>query len=310
MTTSAPPTSSFARRVYNPLGFTKAYNFILYFVFAGALLGFTLARLQYLNFNIFCPIVAGGQGAAPGECYYYRNFDWYRVGIYLHLGGVLPACLIAILQFTPFIRYKAILVHRIGGYTALLLYTVGTIGAFMIARRAFGGGLDVQAWIGTVGIGTMVCFVLAIVNIKRLQIEQHRAWMLRGWFYVCFPLHCSDSLLSHTDMTQAGSIITNRFILIIGTTTISSINSYYTSWPCAKIAFVMKSDARTLAAYPGCASYLDGTNPWQEAVVHADFKGEHATEIGAALNMNFGMALWVALIIHAVGVEIYVSRRC
>lgn len=28
---------------------------------------------------------------------------------------------------------------------------------------------------------------------------------------------------------------------------------------------------------------------------------------GATLNLNFGMALWLALSLHAIGVEIYVS---
>jgi hypothetical protein len=184
--TSTKAPSAFARTIYNPLGFTKAYNFILYFIFAGALLGFTLARFSYLNFNVFCPTVdTGGNGAAPGECYYYRNFNWYKVGIKLHLGGVLPSALIAVFQFTPFIRHKAILVHRIGGYTSMLLWTVGLVGGVMVVRRAFGGGLEVQAWVGFATIASSVCFVLAIVNIKRLQIEQHRAWMLRGWFLVC-----------------------------------------------------------------------------------------------------------------------------
>ena len=59
--------------------------------------------------------------------------------------------------------------------------------------------------------------------------------------------------------------------------------------------------------YPACASYLNGTDVGQEAVVHADFGGDVSTELGAALNMSFGMALWLALALHAVGVEIYVS---
>ena len=66
----------------------------------------------------------------------------------------------------------------------MLLYIVSLAGALMIAHMAFGGGMEVQVWIGFVGISVLVCFVLAIINIKRLQIEQHRAWMLRGWFYV------------------------------------------------------------------------------------------------------------------------------
>lgn len=175
------------RKLYNPLGFSRGYNFVLWFIFAGALFGFSLARFMYLDFSKnFCPSTPtpGGNGAAPGECYYYLNFDRYKIGILLHLGGVLPASLLAVLQFTPFIRHRWIIVHRISGYFALLLYVISLVGALMIARHAFGGGLDIQVWIGFVGIGVLVCFIISYINIKRLQIEQHRAWMIRGWFYV------------------------------------------------------------------------------------------------------------------------------
>ncbi|KAH7389747.1 hypothetical protein BKA66DRAFT_46356, partial [Pyrenochaeta sp. MPI-SDFR-AT-0127] len=165
---SRPPQNSFNaffRKIYNPLGFSKAYNFILWFIFAGAFAGFALARLMYLNFSKnFCPSggsKGGAGGAAPGECYYYLNFSRYKIGILLHLVGVLPASLLAVVQFTPFIRHRWIIVHRISGYAAILLYTVGLVGALMITRQAFGGGLDVQAWSGFVGIGVLVCFVLS-----------------------------------------------------------------------------------------------------------------------------------------------------
>jgi hypothetical protein len=179
------------RKIYNPLGFSKGYNFALWFIFGGALFAFSLARLMYLNFSKnFCPSkpLAGGNGAAPGECYYYLNFDRYKIGIILHLAGILPAGILAVLQFTPFIRYRWIMVHRVTGYLALLLYIVSLVGALMIARHAFGGGIDIQAWVGFVGIGVLVCFIISYYNIKRLQIEQHRAWMLRGWFYVSTTL--------------------------------------------------------------------------------------------------------------------------
>jgi hypothetical protein len=178
---------TWARKLYNPLGFKKGYNFVLWFIFAGALFGFTLARFMYLDFSRnFCPKGGsqGSNGAAPGECYYYLNFDRYKIGILLHLAGILPAAILAVAQFTPIIRHKWIIVHRIMGYAALLLYTISLVGALMIARHAFGGGLDIQVFIGFVGIGVLVCFIISYINIKRLQIEQHRAWMLRGWFYV------------------------------------------------------------------------------------------------------------------------------
>jgi hypothetical protein len=146
-----------------------------------------LARAMYLDFDgHFCPAEArnNGTGAAPGECYYYRNFLRYKVGILLHLAGVLPASVLAVVQFTPFIRQRWIVVHRICGYLAIILYMISLVGVLMIARHALGGSLDVQAWCGFVGFGVLACFALSVYNIKQLQIEQHRAWMLRGWFYV------------------------------------------------------------------------------------------------------------------------------
>lgn len=243
---------------------------------------------MYLNFSQnFCPKggPTDGNSAAPGECYYYLNFSQYKIGILLHLAGVLPASILAVIQFTPFIRHRWIMIHRINGYIALLLYTVGLVGALMIARHAFGGGIDVQTWIGFVGIGVLLCFIISYINIKRLQIEQHRAWMLRGWFY-------------------AGAIITNRIIMIIATMIVSD-KGYYAVWPCAKIEATLKDTSMLLDTYPACASYANGRNPNQVSAVEATFGAGGAPNTGAALNITFGMALWLATAIHAIGVEVY-----
>ncbi|KAK0337870.1 hypothetical protein LTR91_018253 [Friedmanniomyces endolithicus] len=71
--TPAKLSSGGTLRFYNLLGFSKLYNFILWFITMGYLLGFTLARLEYLSFNgRFCNASSNGvTGAAPGECYYY-----------------------------------------------------------------------------------------------------------------------------------------------------------------------------------------------------------------------------------------------
>lgn len=108
-----PPANAFIRgmrHVYNPLGFSKGYNFVLcaYFIYSagrfsatdihlchtgfltiGYLFAFTLARLEYLSYyGIFCnPARPPGTGAAPGECYYYLK-NPYKIGklAHLHLG--------------------------------------------------------------------------------------------------------------------------------------------------------------------------------------------------------------------------------
>ena len=62
-----------------------------------------------------------------------------------------------------------------------------------------------------------------------------------------------------------------------------------------------------VAAYPACMPYADGSNLDQVSAVLADMGGASAVNAGAALNVNFGMALWLAFALHAVGVEVYVS---
>jgi hypothetical protein len=45
---------------------------------------------MYLNISgVFCGPDAGSNHAAPGECYYYQNFDRYKIGIRLHLYTIL-----------------------------------------------------------------------------------------------------------------------------------------------------------------------------------------------------------------------------
>jgi hypothetical protein len=183
-----PPANRFvaaARKVYNPIGFSKGYNFVLWFIFGGALLGFALARLEYLDFyGTFCtPSHGVDNSAAPGECFYWLQ-DFYALGMIIHLSGVLPASILAFVQFIPVVRHRALLIHRINGYAVIILSLVGIAGGLMILRRTFGGGLDVQTAGGVLSIGFFVALTLAYINVKRLQIEQHRAWMLRAWGWV------------------------------------------------------------------------------------------------------------------------------
>jgi hypothetical protein len=175
------------RKIYNPLGFSKGYNFLCFVIFGGALLGFILARFMYFSFySKFCGN-HGQNSAAPGECYFYTRGHW-KIGIMLHLYCILPAGFLAVFQFVPAIRHRAILYHRIMGYIILILAFIGIAGAFMVARVSFGGGIDVQTGVSLTGIVSLLALIMAYINIKRLQIDQHRAWMLRAWSYVCLPL--------------------------------------------------------------------------------------------------------------------------
>ncbi|WPH04710.1 Hypothetical protein R9X50_00760300 [Acrodontium crateriforme] len=268
----------FMRQVYYPIGFKKGYNFILWFICAGAMTGFVLSRLQYLSIDgIF------KAGSAPGEWYYYSK-KFYHFGITLHLSTILPAGLLAMLQFTPFIRYKALIFHRINGYIVVLLLLLGNVGALMIARHAFGGTLSTQLLVGVLAIATTSSATLSYYNIKMLQIDQHRAWMLRCWFY-------------------AGSIITLRIILIITALIISRLDSFNIAISCDQIAFSSGDEAA--AVYPGCNVTADGVWTGYTAV-HASF-GKSLIETAAAFQLSFGMAGWLAFLLHAIGVELYLN---
>lgn len=187
---SRPPANAIVaalRHIYNPIGFSKGYNFVLWFIFAGALLGFVAARIFYVDYDgVYCPPNSSGglNGAAAGECWTYDTKAYLKFGIKLHLWTILPAGFLAYLQFLPVIRHKIILFHRINGYVTILLSVVGTAGALMIARVSFGGGIEIQAIVGLLAIMFLGSLGIALYNIKKLQLEQHRAWMLRAWFYV------------------------------------------------------------------------------------------------------------------------------
>lgn len=43
--------TAFARKIYNPLGFAKAYNFWLWFIFGGALTGCTFLNIYFFSTN-------------------------------------------------------------------------------------------------------------------------------------------------------------------------------------------------------------------------------------------------------------------
>ena len=280
---SKPPRNAFvawARKIYNPVGFGKGYNAVLFIIFAGALLGFVLARLQFLSFHgVFC---SEQPNAAPGECYWY-NMPRYHVGIMLHLAGILPAAFLVIFQFVPIIRYRAIIYHKAAGHVILLLVLVGIAGALMIVRFSFGGDLSTQAMVGTLTILELIALPLAYYNIKRKQIDQHRAWMLRAWFWM-------------------GSIITLRLIMVLCALVLTQLpDGFYTIQSCDKLLYTLGNATTVYDKYPQC--HLNSTVGGQ-VVVKASF-GPGMDNVISALDIGFGMAAWLALFLHAAGIEIY-----
>lgn len=79
-----------------------------------------------------------------------------------------------------------------------------------------------------------------------------------------------------------------------------SFGPYYLPMSCGKLANIYDNSTALLEAQPACSDL----NAW--VLVAADMNGDGAT-VSAALSLNFGSAVWLALAIHAIGIEFYVS---
>ncbi|KAF4552065.1 Hypothetical protein D9617_11g009120 [Elsinoe fawcettii] len=271
------------RATYHFFGFTKAYNFPLYVLTIGALFGFSLARLSYLN-------VSGtfSQASIPGEWFWLR-LTRRRVGITMHLIGVLFGSLLAVHQFTPALRHRFPLAHRIVGHFAILLFLLGNVGAFMIIDHSVGGSPAMKTWIGLVGAMTTLSIILAYTNIRRLQIDQHRAWMIRTWGW-------------------AASIITLRLILGLGmVSTFTTGVEFMTQFRCDEVFFMYTNlgvpDAGNPVPrlYPACGP--DAKTSLTQILVSSTGDGPESS--AARLRPLFIMAAWLAIAIHVGLVELY-----
>ena len=173
------------------------------------------------------------------------------------------------------------------GYLVVLLLLISEAGALMLAKQSFGGEFETQTWTGFLVIIITVSVFIAYYNIKRLQIEQHRAWMLRTWFY-------------------AASIITLCIIMIISAQIVGPAGGFYKAVLCDKIKF-MYADRATPGVeqdYPQCFSSAPNATIDGYTVVPATFSG-NSVQIGTALGVTFGTAGWLATTLYAIGVEIY-----
>jgi len=216
-THTTSPYVCFTGRLRSRLG---SYRLLIVFaglIFAGAMLGFSLSRLQDLDYDhIFKEEFA----LVTGYWYYFHNGS-FRIGMIIHLSTVLPAGILMVLQFTPVIRHKFITFHRINGYIVLFLLLMSNASACVVLRHNQGGGARIAAQTAEVFLVIITTLGMAMAwwNIRRKQVDQHRAWILRTMFYM-------------------GTIITSRVINEIASPIITRIGGYYGVWSCDEIDFL------------------------------------------------------------------------
>jgi hypothetical protein len=107
-----------------------------------------------------------------------------------------------------------------------------------------------------------------------------------------------------------GCIITERLIGLCAVRLVTKMGDYVYAMPCSKIAGIFQNYGIPSAALPGfypeCIPFVSSASPNQYAIVRAGNYGR-PEQSAAALDALFGMTLWIALMIHAIGVEVYVS---
>jgi len=86
---------------------------------------------------------------------------------------------------------------------------------------------------------------------------------------------------------------------------ISTMNGWYVTRPCSQIGSIF-GPHHTVAVYPECQAYFNGTNLQQVAIVVASMDNGNPISIAATLGVSFGSAGWLAFWIHAVLIEVYV----
>ena len=95
--------------------------------------------------------------------------------------------------------------------------------------------------------------------------------------------------------------------MICSAVIISKINTYSAIQTCGSVDYLLSPSGRSAAMfYPQCGFPNATANT--EIIVLANIiepLGPHS--VGAALDLSFGMAMWLAIIIHLVGVEIYLG---
>lgn len=122
----------------------------------------------------------GFQLRLSGSPDFHVRFDAIPVPAAMHVLGSGIALLIGGFQFSSTLRRNYLNVHRWLGRTYLLMVAVGGAGSLLLAPQAAGG---LVAKIGFFMLAVLWWFsaIHAYLAIRRGDVTQHRAWMLRNF---------------------------------------------------------------------------------------------------------------------------------
>jgi uncharacterized membrane protein len=102
------------------------------------------------------------------------------LALYAHLAGGALALALGAWQFNTRLRTRAVNVHRWMGRSYVVAVMVGGAGALVLATRSM-EGLVTHAGFGLLAILWLGTTIQAYRMIKRLDIANHRIWMIRSY---------------------------------------------------------------------------------------------------------------------------------
>ncbi|KAJ6578579.1 hypothetical protein B0H19DRAFT_931268 [Mycena capillaripes] len=174
--------------------------------------------------------------------------------------------------------------HSPTGYAVLFCLIVAAVCGSVIGRRAFGGEINSQTSYYLQAIMIIGAALMGFYNVKR-DTRRHRKWMLRM-------------------VTYFASVLTARLIALPARAIMTIIGTYYTIWRCDEVISLLRVQETIQESFSQCV----GLNPANVYVaVHASMHDGPLYAASAARAAQ-GMALWIAIVIHIIGVEFYIFQ--
>ncbi|MGO4108394.1 DUF2306 domain-containing protein [Paenibacillus sp. YAF4_2] len=107
---------------------------------------------------------------------------WLKV-MDIHIAGACVAMIAGLLNFSRWMRTNYVKVHRKIGYVYVAAVAVVDLTSGYMAPYSTGGKINSVAF-NMVNIIWLVVTVIAIMKIRKKQVEAHRKWMIRSYAFV------------------------------------------------------------------------------------------------------------------------------
>lgn len=163
------------------VGFQSSTRFAMWLFLSATWVPFILISMRYFDYDG----AFKAHSLGSGEWYHFRQ-GLYRIGMRAHLGAVLPAGLLAVFQFLPVTQRKYKTFHKYNGYFVSALLLFGNVPAMIISPASFGGSASLKVVIGLLAMLTSFGTYKGITTIRKIQLDEHRAWMIRTWAWGMF----------------------------------------------------------------------------------------------------------------------------